>query len=98
MVGLRERKTKYCHYFLDSKGRYQGEFKDWHSNGQLRENCILLNGKRHGERKWRYKDGKLKHHEFWVKGKLYRDLIKKPVCSDEEKFLIALETGAPWLD
>jgi len=98
MVGLRERKNEYYHYFKDSKGRYQGVHKSWYDNGQLRVHKQYLNDKLHGEYKWWDKDGELIHHEFWVKGKFYRDLIAKPVCSDEEKFLIALETGAKWLD
>jgi len=98
MAGLTEHKDEYGHYFKDSKGRLQGEFKSWWHNGKLRQHNQFLNGDFHGECKVWNEDGELTHHEFWVKGKFHRDLINNPVCSDEEKFLIALETGASWLD
>jgi len=98
MVGLTEYKNKDYHYFEDSKGRRQGAFKWWFNNGQLREHSRWLNDELHGEYKFWNDRGTLIEHVFWVRNEVYRDLIKKPVCSDEEKFLIALETGAPWLD
>ncbi len=48
MVGLTEYKDKNHHYFLDSKGRLQGEYKNWHSNGKLRKKYTL-----HSEVSWR---------------------------------------------
>ncbi len=98
MVGLIEIKTKHIHYFKDSKGRYQGEFKDWWYNGNLCEHCIHLNDQLHGERKWWDMDGNLAYHKFYVNHEVYRDLLENPIESDEEKFLITLETGATWLD
>ncbi len=98
MVGLTEYKDEHYHYFEDSKGRYQGEYKDWWDNGQIWEHCIYLNGEWHGERKYWDEDGVLTYHKFYVRDVLYRDLLLVPIESDEEKFLITLETGAQWLD
>jgi len=98
MVGLTEYKNKDYHCFIDSKERYQGVYKSWWSNGQIWDHKKYLNDELHGEAKYWNKDGELQNHCFWVRGKLYRDLIDDPVCGDEEKFLIALETGASWLD
>jgi hypothetical protein len=93
---LTEIKSYISHYFLDAKGRYQGEYKSWYNNGQLWENCFYVDYKLHGECKWWDKDGTLRYHAFLVNGKLYRDLLKEPV-TDEDKFMITLETGGKWL-
>ena len=114
-------KEKDCEYWVNDKGQKHGEYKSWHSEGQLREHsfyvndqrhgefkiwhengqlgkhCFYVNGENHGEYKWWLSDGQLGGHSFFVNGKEVRDLIKEPV-TDEDKFLLALETGAKWLD
>jgi antitoxin component YwqK of YwqJK toxin-antitoxin module len=92
---LTEYKTDRYHYFEDDRGRRQGEYKSWYANGQLWENCFYVDGKWHGECKW-WKNGQIRRHCFYVNGEVYRDLLENPV-TEEEKFLITLETGAKWL-
>ena len=79
-------------------GRYHGEAKLWwYENGQLRRHCFFVNDEFHGEYKsWR-DNGQLSVHCFYVNGDIVRDLIEEPV-TDEDKFLMSLETGAKWLD
>jgi antitoxin component YwqK of YwqJK toxin-antitoxin module len=93
---LTETKTDMFHYFIDDEERYQGEYKDWHDNGQLCEHCFYVNDELHGEYKWLNDDGTLEWHQFWNNGKLYRDLLANPV-DNKDKFIIALETGGGWL-
>jgi antitoxin component YwqK of YwqJK toxin-antitoxin module len=93
---LREVKNDRFHYFVDNEGRYQGEYKDWDGNGQMTRHCFYVDDRRHGEFKRCYSNGTIWFHDFYVDGKVYRDLIKEPV-TDEEKFLITLETGGKWL-
>ena len=93
---LTEYKTDNVHFFEDTQGRRQGEFKSWYGDGNMGSLCFHVDDMIHGERKvWR-KDGTLKYHDFWVHGKFYRDLLVNPV-DNKDKFLIALETGAKWL-
>jgi antitoxin component YwqK of YwqJK toxin-antitoxin module len=93
---LKETKTDSVHYFVDDRGRYQGEFKRWYANGQLCVHCFCVDDKFHGEYKAWYEDGTISANEFYVNGDLYRDLLKNPV-DDQEKFMITLETGGGWL-
>jgi hypothetical protein len=93
---LKEYKTDRVHFFKDDIGRYQGECKSWYDNGQLREHCFWLNGRRQGEYNWWYEDGTFLSHVFYVDGEVYRDLLANPV-TEEDKFIIALETGGGWL-
>jgi hypothetical protein len=93
---LTETKTDRHHYFLDDEGRYQGEYKHWHNNGQLWENCFCVDNELHGECKIWNGYGTLISHYFYVNGEVYRDLLIEPV-DDEDKFLITLETGGKWL-
>ena len=93
---LKEIKSDRWHFFKDARHRFQGEYKSWHSNGNMWGHCFFVDDAYHGERKvWR-KDGTLKCHDFWVHGGLYRDLLVNPV-DNKDKFLIALETGAKWI-
>ena len=41
---LTEYKTKIRHYYLDENGRFQGEYKEWHTNGQLEYHCFYIEG------------------------------------------------------
>jgi hypothetical protein len=94
---LIEIKTDSVHYFVDNEDRRQGEYKEWrYDDGRLRYHCFCVDGKLHGESKSWYVNGKLYDHCFYVGGEVYRDLIKERV-TDEEKFLITLETGGKWL-
>jgi antitoxin component YwqK of YwqJK toxin-antitoxin module len=93
---LTEYKTDLYHYFKDAKGRIQGEYKFWWSNGQLWEHCFYVDGDLHGEYKEGYHDGTISANEFYVNGEVYRDLLENPV-DDQEKFLITLETGGAWI-
>ena len=77
-------------------GKRHGEYKSWWGNGQLSVHCFYVNGEWHGEYKWWYRGGQLEEHYFYVNDEVVRDLIKEPV-SDEDKFLITLETGAKWI-
>ena len=93
---LTERKTDTLHYFVDAKGRIQGEYKRWWINGNIYEHSFYVDDELHGESKWWRRDGTLMSHEFYVNGELYRDIIENPV-DEKDKFIIALETGAKWL-
>jgi antitoxin component YwqK of YwqJK toxin-antitoxin module len=93
---LEEYKSDWYHYFEDDEGRYQGECKRWDENGQLYIHCFWVNGKLHGERKRCFSNGTLMYHDFYVDDEVYRDLLEEPV-TDEEKFMITLETGGEWL-
>ena len=92
---LTEYKNDFHHYFIDAQCRYQGEAK-WWDNGNMWNHCFYVDDAYHGERKWWNEDGTLRHHDFWVHGKLYRDLLVDPV-DNKDKFLIALETGGKWI-
>jgi hypothetical protein len=94
---LTEYKNDTSHYFRDAKGRLQGEYKEWHENGQLRVHCFCVDDEVHGECKWWDKDGTLISHNFYEHSELYRDLLVNPV-TEYDKFLITLETGSKWLD
>ena len=93
---LTERKTDTLHYFVDAKGRIQGEYKRWWINGNIYEHSFYVDDACHGEAKYWNEDGTLLSHTFWVNGEVYRDLIENPV-DDKDKFLITLETGGKWL-
>ena len=93
---LAEVKTDALHYFVDAKGRIQGEYKRWWINGTMWEHCFYIDDKCHGECKWWRKDGTLMQHYFWDNGKVYRNLIIEPV-DDKDKFLLTIETGGKWL-
>jgi antitoxin component YwqK of YwqJK toxin-antitoxin module len=93
---LTETKTDMFHYFKDAQARRQGECKNWYTNGQMTRHCFYVDGELHGECKIWNDDGTLIFHKFFVNGEVYRDFLKEPV-TDEEKFLITLETGGGWL-
>ena len=63
---LTEHKTKSQHYYTDESGRYQGEFKTWYKNGQLRGHCFFKDGNFHGECKWWHSNGQLEYHCFYI--------------------------------
>jgi antitoxin component YwqK of YwqJK toxin-antitoxin module len=51
-------------------GKLEGEYNEWHENGQLWVHCFYKKGKRHGELKdWDYY-GQLREHSFYKEGKL----------------------------
>ena len=93
---LTEYETDRWHYFLDAKGRFQGEAKWLWDNGNMWEHCFFVDDKYHGERKAWNGDGTLIHHEFYVNDEEYRDILLNPV-DEKDKFLITLETGGKWL-
>ena len=95
MVILTEYKTDRHHFFLDAKGRYQGEAK-WWDNGNMWGHCFFVDGQCHGERKIWNEDGTLMQHYFYVHGKVYRELLVNPV-DDKDKFIITLEFGGKWI-
>ena len=68
---LKEIKTKRYHYFIDENGLKQGEYKDYHDNGQLWEHTFFQNDKRHGEYKDYHYNGQLWEHSFYQNGKLH---------------------------
>ena len=50
-------------------GKYDGLFRVWHENGQLRSKVNWKDGEPYGlERVW-YEDGQLKFEEYWYKVK-----------------------------
>jgi antitoxin component YwqK of YwqJK toxin-antitoxin module len=67
-MALKEFNTKTKHYFIDENGHKQGEYKEWHDNGQLYVHCFFVDGKQHGEYKWWYENGQLWEHCFYVDG------------------------------
>jgi len=77
-------------YYEDSKGRYQGKYKSWHSNGQKWVYCFYKSNKLEGEYKSWYSTGQLQEHcfykndqwegeyEWWnIKGKLLKHCYYK---------------------
>ena len=93
---LTEYKSDWTHYFIDTQGRFQGEYKSWHSKGNMCEHCFYVDSKLHGERKRWHEDGTLWSHRFYIDGELYRDIIENPV-DEKDKFVITIETGGKWL-
>jgi antitoxin component YwqK of YwqJK toxin-antitoxin module len=93
---LKEFKSDEYHYFIDDQGKRHGEYKRWYGNGQMTRHCFYVDDKRHGEAKRWNDDGTLIFHKFYVNGKFYRDISENPI-TDEDKFLISLETGGKWL-
>ena len=61
-------KNKIQDYYLDAQGRFQGEYKDYYSSGQLMEHCCYKDNKKHGEYKWYNKDGSLWIHTYYETG------------------------------
>jgi len=61
-------KTKTEDYYIDEQGLKQGEFKNYHDNGQLYEHSFWKNDERHGECNY-YIDGILTVHSFYKDGK-----------------------------
>ena len=51
-------------------GNYEGEHKEWHSNGQLSTHEFYKNGKLDGECKEWFEDGQLYIYEFYKNGQL----------------------------
>ena len=73
---LTEHKTRYSHYFIDEFDVIQGEYIEYHPNGQIewRGNCV--NGNWHGEVKEYYPCGQLREHSFFnygVRHGLYKE-------------------------
>jgi hypothetical protein len=95
-VVMAEVETDTVHYFEDAKGQKQGEYKRWWTNGNINEHCFNVDHELHGEAKYWNEDGKLEHHDFWVHGKVYRDLLVNPVDANE-KDRLECETGGKWL-
>jgi antitoxin component YwqK of YwqJK toxin-antitoxin module len=68
---LKEIKTKTYHYFVDEDNRIQGEYKDYHENGQLWVHSFYINGNRHGEYKSFYGNGRKFEHIFFQNGNIH---------------------------
>ncbi len=68
---LKEIKTKTQHYFVDEQNRIQGEYRDYHENGQLWEHSFRLNDIRHGEYKEYRENGRLWSCSFFQNGNLH---------------------------
>jgi antitoxin component YwqK of YwqJK toxin-antitoxin module len=71
MATLTEHKSETEHYFIDENGQKQGEYKEWHDNGQLYMHCFFVDDKRHGEFKRWYPNGQLSRHCFYVDDNLH---------------------------
>ena len=56
-------------FFVDENGLIQGEYKDFHLNGQIWEHSFYQNGKRHGEYKEYYRNGLIYSKSFYQNGK-----------------------------
>jgi len=56
---------------INSKGNFEGEYKEWHENGQLRVQTTYKNGKQHGEYKDWYSNGQLWNHQYKDNGSLH---------------------------
>ena len=84
---------EHCFYVND---KLHGEFEKWYENGQIYAHCFYVNGQKHGEHKLWWGDGQLSSHGFYVNGDVVRDLLDNPV-TDEDKFLMTLETGGKWI-
>lgn len=57
------------HYFLKD-GKYEGEHKQWHGNGQLGYHSFYKNGKLEGEHKQWHRNGQLWKQCSYEDGKL----------------------------
>jgi antitoxin component YwqK of YwqJK toxin-antitoxin module len=101
MATLTEHKSETEHYFIDENGQKQGEYKEWHDNGQLYMHCFFVDDKLHGEFKWWYPNGQLRMHCYFVDGNMvidFRDEPEEYPTSDEVKTYFALKYGsAKWL-
>ena len=58
-------------YWVNDKGQKHGEYKSWHSEGQLREHSFYVNDVLHGEAKLWHENGQLISHCFYVNGRLH---------------------------
>jgi len=47
-----------CHCYY-SNGKKEGEYKEWHQNGELRRHCYYVDGKLEGESKQWYNSGQI---------------------------------------
>ena len=65
---LREVKDSQYHYYIDNQGRKQGEFKEWHDNGQLVTRAYYINNDLHSEYKAWYDDGRIDLYCFYSHG------------------------------
>ncbi len=70
---LKEIKTETEHFFIDKNRLKQGEYRDYHFNGQLWEHSFYLNNKRHGDYKVYHKNGQLWVHSFYQNDKRHGD-------------------------
>lgn len=61
----------YKEIYTTFRGKFHGEYKTWHNNGQLCEHSNYIHGKQHGEQKEWYEDGQLYEHSFYIRGKLH---------------------------
>ena len=73
---LKEIKTETEHFFIDKNRLKQGEYRDYHFNGQLWEHSFYLNNKRHGECKMYSIKAKLYRHMFFENGKRHGETKK----------------------
>ena len=89
-------KNEFEEYWVNNQGVWYGEYKSWHINGQIEEQCFYFNDELHGEYKWWNDNGEIRCHEYMSHGEVVRDLKEDPV-DDEDKFLLTLEYGGQWL-
>ena len=66
---LTEIKTNLIHYFHDEHGNRQGEYKDWHSNGQMYDHDYFVDDQRQGECKQWYENGQMSEHAIYCAGR-----------------------------
>jgi len=65
-------KRAFCVWFSGKNG--EGEYKSWHSNGQLWKHAFFKNGEYDGAYKEWYEDGEMWEHSVWKDGKKVRDI------------------------
>ena len=95
-MSLKEIKTKTHHCYRNDAGQRHGEYKSYHSDGQLYVNCHFNNGQFHGEYKRYGKGGQLLRHAYYVNGDEVHNFIKD---GDSEfiRTCLYMAHGAPWL-
>lgn len=78
-----ETKTEKYTIFDDN---LEGEYKEWHKNGQLYEQCVFVNGDRNGEYRLWYDNGQLSKHCSYQNNKLHGEY--KSWYKDDEHYML----------
>ena len=63
--------TPRVEYTVNGEGKLHGTCQDWHSNGQLYEQCEYMNGKRHGTCHYWRENGQLWQQYEYANGKCH---------------------------